>query len=57
MIMFTSLIRKIIEKGNGINPFYGDFAGAFDGFGEEDGDDGSEAIKISATRKQVVVYN
>ena len=55
--MFTSLIRKIIEKGNGINPFYGDFAGAFDGFGEEDGDDGSEAIKISATRKQVVVYN
>ena len=51
--MFASLIRKIIEKENGINPFFGDFAGAFDGFGEED-DDGSEAIKL-ATRNRVVL--
>ena len=51
------MIEKIIEKG-GINPFFGDFAGAFDGFGEDDDDDDDdgEAIKISATRKQVV-YN
>ena len=50
--MFISLIRKIIEKENGINPFFGDFAGAFDGFGEDD--DGSEAIKL-ATRNRVVL--
>lgn len=51
--MITSLIKKMIEKENGINPFFGDFAGVFDGFGEED-DDGSEAIKLT-TRNRVVL--
>ena len=50
-MIITSLIKKMIEK-NGINPFFGDFAGAFDGFGEEDGD-GSESIKL-ATRKSMM---
>lgn len=52
--MITSIMEKILEKENGINPFFGDFAGVFDGFGEEDGDDGSEAIKL-ATRNRVVL--
>ena len=51
-MIITSLIKKMIEKKNGINPFFGDFAGAFDGFGEEDRD-GSEAIKL-ATRKSMM---
>lgn len=51
-MIITSLIKKMIEK-NGINPFFGDFAGAFDGFGEEDGD-GSESIKLS-TQNRVVL--
>ena len=51
-MIITSLIKKMIEKKNGINPFFGDFAGAFDGFGEED-EDGSEAIKL-ATRKSMM---
>ena len=50
-MIITSLIKKMIEKKNGINPFFGDFAGAFDGFGEDG--DGSEAIKL-ATRKSMM---
>lgn len=53
-MIITSLIKKMIEKKNGINPFFGDFAGAFDGFGEEDGD-GSESIKLSTQNNRVVL--
>lgn len=50
-----SAIRREISKL--INSFYGDFAGAFGGFGEVDDDTDTENITLSLLNRDKVVYN